>query len=78
MRAMPMTKAALRFLISNHTIRHRTFEVRMIGKAIPMKEKKAVRSGDIYHAGKDSKSSIMDAMLTTMKIDFNSFLNIVL
>jgi hypothetical protein len=43
-----------------------------------MKEKKAVRSGDIYHAGKDSKSSIMDAMLTTMKIDFNSFLNIVL
>ena len=73
-----MTSAALRFLSSNHAIRHKTFVVRITGNAIPIKEKNDVRRGDIYHAGKDSKSSRMDVMLTAMKIAFNSFLNIVI
>ena len=72
-----MTKAAFRFLRSNHTIKHKTFVVRMIGKAIPIKEKKGVRSGDMYHAGKDSKSRRMDVMLTAWKIAFIIFLSII-
>lgn len=73
-----MIRAAFLFFSSNHAIRHKIFVVRITGKAIPIKEKKAVLSGDIYHAEKDSKSSRMDVMLTTMKIAFNSFLNIVI
>lgn len=75
---MPMTKAAFRFLSTNQAIKHKIFVVRMRGKAIPIKEKNGVLSGDIYHAGKDSKSSSMDVMLTAMKIAFNNFLNIVI
>ncbi len=73
-----MTKAAFRFLSISHAIKHKTFVVRMIGKAIPIKEKKAVRSGEIYHAGKDSKSIRMDTMLTASKMAFNNFLNMVI
>lgn len=73
-----MTKATLRFLSISHAIRHITFVERMIGNAIPIKEKKAVRSGEIYHAGKDSKSIRTDTMLTARKIVFNNFLNMMI
>ena len=78
MRKIPIINAILRFLSSNHAVKHNTFDVRMTGNAIPMKEKKDVRRGDIYHAGKDSKSSRMDVMLTAIKIVLNIFLNIVI
>ena len=78
MSAMPITKAAFLFLSSNHAIRHKILVVRIIGNAIPIKEKNGVRRGDIYHAGKDSKSNRMDVMLIRIKIAFNNFLNIVI
>ena len=42
----------------------------MMGKAIPMNEKKGVLSGDKYHAGKDRKSRNTDNRVKASTIDF--------
>ena len=57
---MPMIKAAFHFLLNNQNSKQRMFDNKMMGKAIPMNEKKGVLRGDINHAGKDKKSRNMD------------------
>ena len=47
-----------------------------MGNAIPMKEKKEVRSGDIYQAGKDRRSRKMDNAVIDRTIPFISFCTI--
>ena len=44
-----------------------------MGNAIPMKEKKEVLRGDIYQAGKDSRSKKMDKIVIVRTIAFVSF-----
>jgi hypothetical protein len=50
----------------------------MTGNAMPIKEKKGVRSGDTYHAGKERKSRKMDTVVIRITIAFIIFLSIVL
>ena len=44
-----------------------------MGNAIPMKEKKEVLRGDIYKAGKDSRSKKMAKIVIVRTIAFVSF-----
>ncbi len=49
----------------------------MMGKAIPIKEKKGVLSGDTYHAGNDRKRRKMDIIEIAETIAFIIFSTIV-
>ena len=73
-----MIKAIFRFLRNNQNIRHAIFANNIKGKAIPMNEKKAVRVGDTYQAGKDKKRRNMDIIVTTITIAFIIFRIIVI
>ena len=42
----------------------------MMGKAMPIKEKKGVLRGDTYHAGKDRKRRKMEIMVIAKTIAF--------
>lgn len=44
-----------------------------MGNAIPMKEKNEVLRGDIYQAGKDSRSKKVDNIVIVRTIAFVSF-----
>lgn len=54
-----MSSAKFHFLKIIQKVKHKILAMSMMGKAIPIKEKKDVLKGDIYHAGKDNKSNIM-------------------
>lgn len=57
--------------------KQRTFAKSMMGKAMPIKEKKDVLSGDTYHAGNDKKRKKMDIMVITKTITFIIFSTII-
>ena len=73
-----MNNTTFHFLNITQNIKHRIFAVRMTGNAMPIKEKKGVRSGDTYHAGKERKSRKMDTVVIRITIAFIIFLSIVL
>ena len=75
---MPITSATFLFLRSNHAIKHKIFDVRIIGKASPIKEKIEVRCGDTYHANGDSNSSNIDTKVTVRNSSLIIFLIIAL
>lgn len=72
-KAIIITKANFHFLNKIQNIKHNTFAKRITGNAIPMKEKKEVLRGDIYQAGKDSRSKKMDKIVVVRTIAFVSF-----
>lgn len=74
---MPITIAIFFFLSAIQLNRQRIVLSRITGNAMPIKEKNAVRSGDTYHAGKESKSRKMDIIVTARRIAFIIFLIIV-
>lgn len=71
---MISTKVHFLKIIQNN--KHKRFAVNMMGNAIPIKEKKAVLKGDIYHAGKDNKSSKMDMIVLARTIALTTFFTI--
>ena len=73
-----MIKTTFHFFKNIQNTKHSILEVRIMGKAIPIKEKKAVLSGDTYHAGNDKKSRIMDVIVITTTSAFNIFCTIIL
>ena len=68
-----IAKANFHFLKTTQNKRHSIFARRITGNAMPMKEKNAVRNGDIYQAGKDSRSKKMDKIVIVRTIAFVSF-----
>lgn len=71
-----MINAKLHFLKTTQNVKHRRLAMSMMGKAIPMKEKNDVLKGDIYHAGKDSKSNKIDMTVMTRTITLIAFFTI--
>ncbi len=51
-------------------IKHRMVASKIMGKAIPMNEKKGVLVGETYQAGKDKKSRKMDSIVIANTIAF--------
>lgn len=66
------------FFNNTQNNKHRIFAENIMGKAMPIKEKKAVLRGDTYHAGKDKKSNKMDTKVITTTIAFIIFSTIVI
>ena len=72
-KAIIITKANFHFLNIIQNNRHNIFATRIMGNAIPMKEKNEVLRGDIYQAGKDSRSKKVDNIVIVRTIAFVSF-----
>src|SRR5690554_1890402 len=74
---MTIMSATFHFFNIIQNSKQRTFTISIIGKAMPINEKKDVLSGDTYHAGNDRKRKKMDIMVITKTITFIIFCTII-